>query len=77
MNHEHKTRNGFRVIGPNSVNGKIEVWSFLDFEKAREFAEVMAKDVDAEYNIYRFVGIVRQVPLEPRPLEFIGWKEEL
>ena len=77
MNHEHKVRDGFRVVGPNSLNGRIEVWSLPDLEKAKEFAEMMAKDVDAEYDILRFVGTVRQVPLEPRPLEFIGWEEEL
>lgn len=77
MSNEHKVRNDYRVVGPNSLNGKMEVWALPDLEKAKEFAEIMAKDVDAEYDILRFVGTVRQVPLEPRPLEFIGWEEEL
>lgn len=66
-----KLRKGFRVVGPNLANYQISTWYFASLQEARAFAEGIAKQVDAEYDILQYVGVVRQKPLESRPLEFV------
>jgi hypothetical protein len=71
MSNDTKIRDGFRVKGPNTADGRIHIWYMPTLEEAQTFAENIAKEVDAEYDIYEYVGSVRQIPLEPRPIEFV------
>lgn len=71
MTTTHKTRSGYRVIGPNTADGRITTWYPATLAEAKTFAESIAKEMDAEYDILLYVGTVRQVPLEPRPVEWV------
>lgn len=66
-----KLRDGFRVVGPNTADYSISTWYMSTLDEARRFAEGIAKNVDAEYDILQYVGTVRQKPLDPRPVEFV------
>jgi hypothetical protein len=41
------------------------------FEEAKRFAENIAQEVDAEYDILQYIGTVRQVVVPSRPIEFV------
>jgi len=71
MSDKHKIRDGFRVVGPNLSDYRESVWYFPTLQEARKFAEGIALEVDDEYDIFQYVGTVRQVPLPPRPLEWV------
>lgn len=67
----NKIQSGFRVVGPNLANYQQSTWYYPTLEEAKRFAEHMANEVDAEYDILQYVGTVRQVVLPPRPIEFV------
>lgn len=71
---DHKIRDGFRVRGPNAADYRIHDWYFPTLDAAKTFAEHIAADVDAEYEIFQYIGSVRQEVVPPRPLEFIGFE---
>lgn len=71
MSNKHKIRKGYRVVGPNTADYKISTWYFPTFKEAEQFCNHIAADVDAEYDILKYVGTVRQKPLEPRPVEYV------
>lgn len=66
-----KSGGGFRVVGPNTSDYRQSTWRFPTLLEARRFAEGIAQTVDAEYHIFQHVGTVRQVPLPPRPVEYL------
>lgn len=68
-----KIKSGFRVVGPNTSNYQQSTWYFSTLEEAKKFCETIALDVDAEYDILKYIGTMRQVPVPPRPVE---WVEE-
>jgi hypothetical protein len=71
MSDKHKIRSGFRVVGPNTAYYRQSTWYFPTLEEAKKFCETIAQDVDAEYDILQYVGTVRQVPVPPRPVEWV------
>lgn len=66
-----KIRTGFRVVGPNLADGRVSTWYMQSLEEAKSFAEGIAKQCDAEYDILQFVGTIRQIPMPPRPIEWL------
>lgn len=72
MSTKHKIRNGFRVVGPNTADYREHTWYFPSLEEARRFADNIAADLDAEYDIFQYIGTVRQVPRPTRPIEFVA-----
>lgn len=66
-----KSGGGFRVVGPCLGSYQQTTWRFPSLSEARKFAESIAQSVDAEYHIFQHVGTVRQVPLPPRPVEYL------
>ena len=66
-----KLRNGFSVVGPNTLNLEEHIWYCPTLEDARRLADSLAAQVDAEYEIYQYIGAVRQVVVPPRPIEFV------
>lgn len=58
-------------MGPNTLDLQQHTWYFPSMEDARRFCENIASEVDAEYDIFQYIGTVRQIPLPPRPLEFL------
>lgn len=69
-----KTRSPFMVTGPNLADGRMSRWFYDNLNNAKAFAVNMAEKFDAEYDIYEYVAMVRQVPPPPRPVEFITLK---
>ncbi len=69
---KHKLRDGFRVVGPNTSDYEKSIWYFKTLEEAKTFAFGIAADVDAEYEIYQYVGSIGQIPTPTRPIQFIG-----
>lgn len=63
-------KSGYEVVGPNTADYRESRWYFPSLADARRFAEHIALEVDAAYDIYLHVGRVQQKPLEHRPLEF-------
>jgi hypothetical protein len=64
----------YQVRGPNLADYRISTWYYDELDGplgARAFADRMANEVDTEYEILEVIGIVRQIPLPPRPLEFV------
>lgn len=77
MSDKHKIRSGYRVVGPNIYNYSQSTWYFPTLEEAKGFCEGIAKDLDAEYDILKFVGTIRQVPLPTRPIEWVEATDQL
>lgn len=71
MSDKHKIRDGFRVVGPNTNNYRESNWYFPTLESAEAFARHIAEEVDAEYDIFQYIGTIRQIPLPPRQIEFM------
>jgi len=71
MSDTHKIRSGYLVVGPNTSDYRQSTWYFPTLEESKKFCEAIAKEVDAEYDILKFIGTVRQVPLPTRPLEWM------
>lgn len=69
-----KLRSGYRVVGPNTADYRQSTWYMPTLEEAKRFANHIAAEVDAEYDILKYVGSVRQVPLPPRPIEWVEAK---
>ena len=68
------SRSSFRVVGPNASDYTRTTWYFPTLEEAKKFCEHIAQDVDAEYDILQYIGTVRQVPVPPRPIEWVEAK---
>ncbi len=58
----------YKVIGPNSVNGRVECWHFSTRKEADAFAESTAGDLGNEYQVAEVVGVWRRTP---QPVEFV------
>lgn len=64
----HAGKEGFDVIGPNTVNGALECWFFPDEKTANKFAQVLAQDTGAEVDVLKRIGTWRRVA---PPVEFV------
>lgn len=68
-------KSGFRVVGPNTSDLRESTWYFPTLKEARHFCEHIALEVDAEYDIFQFIGTVRQEPAPKRPIQWIAAKK--
>lgn len=76
MNNEYKVRGGFRVRGPNTRDGVIDTWYFPTLELAQGFAKEMIQQTKAEYDILKFIGSMRRIPLAyVYPTEWVPSKD--
>ncbi len=63
-----KIRSGFRVIGPNTADGKESTWYMPTIGEANSFAEQLAKTTDKEVDVCKYLGSFRKA--KP-PIEFV------
>lgn len=68
MKEDCKIRNGYRVIGNNTADGRISVWYYPDKEHADLFAQSLAESTGKEVDVVKYLGSWRTT--KP-PCEFI------
>lgn len=62
---DSKLRRGFRIIGPNTSDGKTSVWYSESLEDANRLAKYWAETNGAEYEIAEYVGSWKpKIPVE-------------
>jgi hypothetical protein len=66
---DDKVDSGFRVIGRNTSDGALHVWSFPTLDAANHFAEMLCADTGSDATITKFLGRWRRA----KPLvEFVS-----
>jgi hypothetical protein len=54
-------RDGYRVLGGNTVDGDLECWYFPTFQLASDFAQRLSRDTGKEVEITKYLGSWRPV----------------
>lgn len=65
---DNKMRNGFRVVGNNTTDGKLHSWYFPTLDLANAFANQLCRDTGKEVDVCKYLGSWRKA--EP-PTEFV------
>lgn len=59
----------YKVVGPNTRDGRLEVWNFPTLKTANEFAKQLARDTDVAVQVVKVIGVWQ---IEPNP---VGWRK--
>jgi hypothetical protein len=65
---DNNARNGYRVIGNNTTDGKLHAWYFPDLPSANAFAQTLCQTTGKEVEVAKYVGSWRQAA---PPTEFV------